>query len=77
MKHRAFAIYRFHQYKGKKGYWERCKSFHKSEAALNSLKDLTKVSKKRRIYAYAFLPNQHVERWMFVKDHEQLLKSAR
>lgn len=74
---KAFGIYRFNQHYGRRGFWERCGKYETPERALQAIKDLTKRPKKERIFVYCILPSIERERWLLIKDHEKLLKSAR
>jgi len=76
-RNKPYAIYRFNQHYGKKRYWERCGQYSTPSAALQALMDLTKRSKKKRIFCYCILPNEAEEKWLLIKEHENLLKSAR
>ena len=74
---RPWAIYRHSRYHGRKGYWERCGEYKTPRAALNALKDFTKRPKKERVFVYVVLKNEHEDKWVLIKDHDKLFKSAR
>jgi hypothetical protein len=74
---KPFAIYRWNQYQGKDGFWERASAYETASAAAQALIDLTRKPKAERIFTYIILPNETQERWILVKDHKKLLESAR
>jgi len=76
---KKFGIYRHAQKGWDDNLWERVKAFDNPHAAAQSLRDLTKRRKEKRLFVYTVLPIQDRKRYVLVKEEhaQQLLKAAR
>ena len=74
---RPWGLYKFNYHFGRPGIWFRHGAYKTPSDAARALIDITKKPKKLRVHVYVILPNVGSERAMLVKDHDNLLKSAR
>ena len=74
---KPYAIFRYNQYQDREGLWERYRKYETMDAAVQALIDLTRKPKKDRIFLYTIFPNEGQHKWVLIKDHEGLLKTAR
>ena len=76
---KKYGVYRHAQKGWADDMWERVKAFQTPEAAHQCIKDLSKVSKSKRLFVYTMLPVLDRKRFVLINEEhkEQLLKTAR